>query len=119
MRVIEGDPSGRRLRLRHRFWRWSGRGADRVTVPSRPGNAGGGKDPDFGCAFDACDVRVIGGPARRSRLEEVPARSGAAGDGPEAEGGERPLRIPTIRDRVVQTAAKIVWEPIFEEDYED
>ena len=29
-------------------------------------------------------------------------------------GGERALGIPTLRDRVVQTAAKIVLEPIFE-----
>src|ERR1700694_5523176 len=38
---------------------------------------------------------------------------------PKPGGGERPLGIPTIRDRVIQTAAKIVLEPIFEADFED
>src|SRR5215831_4070519 len=37
---------------------------------------------------------------------------------PKPGGGERPLGIPTIRDRVVQAAAKIVLEPIFEADFE-
>jgi RNA-directed DNA polymerase len=38
---------------------------------------------------------------------------------PKDGGGERPLGIPTIRDRVVQMAAKMVLEPIFEADFED
>src|SRR6476659_1614361 len=38
---------------------------------------------------------------------------------PKPDGGERALGIPTVRDRVVQTAAKLVLEPIFEADFED
>jgi len=38
---------------------------------------------------------------------------------PKPDGGERPLGIPTIRDRVVQSAVKLVLEPIFEADFED
>ena len=37
---------------------------------------------------------------------------------PKPGGGERPLGIPTIRDRVAQTAAKLILEPIFEADFE-
>ena len=36
---------------------------------------------------------------------------------PKPHGGRRPLGIPTVRDRVVQAAAKIVLEPIFEADF--
>jgi len=36
---------------------------------------------------------------------------------PKADGGKRPLGIPTVRDRVAQMAAKLVLEPIFEADF--
>jgi group II intron reverse transcriptase/maturase len=36
---------------------------------------------------------------------------------PKADGRQRPLGIPTIRDRVAQMAAKLVLEPIFEADF--
>ena len=38
---------------------------------------------------------------------------------PKDNGGERPIGIPTVRDRIAQTVCKMIIEPIFEADFSE
>ena len=77
-----------------------------------------------GVTFDTLEARE-GGTAFLAELQEAlksktyapkPVRRVMI---PKGDGTERPLGIPTIRDRVAQMALKLVIEPVFEADFLD
>jgi len=84
--------------------------------------ANGGAAGMDGMTFDAIEsagveewLTGIGKALREKTYRPDPVRRVMI---PKPNGGERPLGIPTLRDRVVQTAVKLVIEPIFEADLE-
>jgi len=86
--------------------------------------ANGGAPGVDGVTFSHIDVSGVGRwldelreEVRTGRGKPQPVRRGMI---PKSSGvGQRPLGIPTIRDRVVQTAATLVIEPIFEADFDE
>jgi group II intron reverse transcriptase/maturase len=75
-----------------------------------------------GVTFKAIEAG-IGKDAYLAKLREELEQKTYRPDGvrrvwiPKPDGNERPLGIPTIRDRIVQMAFKLVVEPIFEADF--
>src|ERR1041384_4536263 len=86
-------------------------------VRSNGGAAGVGRETLGSCEEEGVEQLLAGTEAdlRAGRYRPSPVRRQYI---PKADGKQRPLGIPTVRDRVVQMAAKIMIEPIFEADFE-
>ncbi len=69
-----GEGSGLDVVAGRRLWRVS----DRVIVPLKLGNAGGGKDPDFWCASEDQEGVVIGESLQAPDMPGLVGRSSAA-----------------------------------------
>lgn len=84
----------------------------------------GGAPGIDGATFEDIEAG-IGADAYLAQLQEELERKTYRAEGvrrvwiPKPDGSERPLGIPTIRDRIVQMALKLVVEPIFEADFCD
>jgi RNA-directed DNA polymerase len=94
---------------------------DMLAHASRLAKANGGAPGPDGRTFAEIEADGREGvwEERREELKTTPYRPGPVRRVyiPTLNGGERPLGIPSIGDRVVQTAVKLVLAPLFEADF--
>jgi RNA-directed DNA polymerase len=86
---------------------WGAPGVDGVTV----GDVAAGGVPGVRAYLDTLAEELRAGRYRPRPLRRVQIPK------PGQPGKTRPLGIPTVRDRIVMAAAKLVLEPIFEADF--
>lgn len=83
----------------------------------------GGAPGVDGVTFDALELDGVDAFLEQIRSELISETYQPLGNRvveiPKGDGKTRKLGIPTIRDRVVQGAAKLILEPIFEADFQD
>src|SRR6185503_1505556 len=92
--------------------------AHAYALSQQRGGAAGVDGETFERIEAAGQARWLAADQKKKQAETYRAQPVRRVQIPKPGGGERPLGIPTIRDRVVQTAALLILQPIFEADME-
>ena len=112
------EPRFRFYALYDRIWRWDVLNCAYEIVRSKKGAAG-----VDGVSFDDIEANLLGIEGFLKDIQDSLRNKTYKPDAvrrvyiPKPDGRQRPLGIPTIRDRVVQMATLLILEPIFEADF--